>query len=113
MTGSKAGGQPDAQDWLGIAADCWWLGAESAMVIPLRLTRLALGGKGACTEARLMVSEKVEAHGKLVRALAGGEMGPGAKAIAGGVVTHYLGYVRGNRRRLMGLAKAGKGSRPV
>ena len=101
MTDTDAGAQPGEQGWLSIAADCWWLGAESAMVIPLRLGRLALGGKGACAEAKLMVTEKIEAHGKLARALAGGEMGTGAKAITGGVVSHYLYYVRGNRVRLL------------
>lgn len=100
MTDRKTGARPDEQGWLSIAADCWWLGAESAMVIPLRLTRLARGGKGACAEARLMVTEKIEAHGRLASALAGGELGTGAQAIAGGVVSHYLGYVRGNRVRL-------------
>ncbi|MCB2058941.1 MAG: hypothetical protein R3E09_04660 [Novosphingobium sp.] len=100
MENSQAGAEPGEQDWFGVISDCWWLGAESAMVIPLRLTRLALGGKSACAEARLMVSEKIEAHGDLARALAGGEMGSGAKAITGGVVSHYLGYVRGNRIRL-------------
>lgn len=101
MTDTDEGAEPAEQDWLSIAADCWWLGAESTMVIPLRLTRLALGGKGACAEAKLMVTEKIEAHGKLARALAGGEIGTGAKAITAGVVSHYLGYVRGNRVRLL------------
>jgi hypothetical protein len=47
-----------------------------------------------------MVTEKIEAHDRLASALAGGKLGSGAQAIAGGVVSHYLGYVRGNRVRL-------------
>lgn len=101
MDDADEGFRPEGQSWLEVIGDCWLLGAESAMVVPLRLTRLATGGKGACAEARLMVSEKIEAHGKLAKALAGGELGSGAKAITGGVVSHYLGYVRGNRERLV------------
>lgn len=84
---------------------CWLLGAESAMVIPLRLTRLAAGGTVARKEAELMVSEKIEAHGRLANVLADGGLGDGPQAIAGGVVSYYLAYVRGNRRRLVNLLK--------
>lgn len=86
--------------WLDVAADCWLLGAESSLVVPLRLARLARGGGGALAEARLMVSEKIEAHGALLRDLARGRHGPGAAGVAGGVVTHYLKRVRANRKRL-------------
>ena len=101
MENSDEGSRSEGQSWLEVIGDCWLLGAESAMVVPLRLTRLATGGKGACAEAKLMVTEKIEAHGRVVKMLSGGEMGSGAKAIAGGVVSHYLGYVRGNRERLV------------
>lgn len=89
------------QSWLAIAGDTWLLGAESAAVLPLRLIRLATGGKSACAEARLMVAEKLEAQISLTRALRAGEIGKGPRAITHGTVTHYLGYVRGNRKRLM------------
>lgn len=86
--------------WLGLAADCWLLGAESALVVPLRLARLARGGAGANAEARLMVSEKVEAHGTMLRDLARGKLGKSAPDVASGVVRHYLARVRANRKRL-------------
>ncbi len=88
-------------EWLAVAGKCWLMGAEAMLVVPLRLARLARGGKPAKAEARLMVSEKFEAHGALIGDLAGGRLGPGAAAIAGGVVTHYLERVRANRKRLM------------
>lgn len=90
-------------DWMAIVVDGWMLGAEAAMVVPLRLARMAQGGHVAREEANLMVSEKVEAAGALAKALAKGEMGSGLSGVAGGVVTHYLGYVRSNRRRLTRL----------
>ena len=86
--------------WLGVAADWWLLGAEASVVVPLRLTRLALGGAGAEAEARLMVSEKVAANGALLRALARGKLGKSAPDVASGVVRHYLARVRANRKRL-------------
>ena len=61
--------------YLGLATDCWLLGAEASLVLPLRLARLARGGAAAKAEARLMVSEKVEAHGALLRDLGRGRLG--------------------------------------
>ncbi len=87
--------------WLDVAADCWLLAAESTLVVPLRLARLARCGGAAVDEAKLMISEKIEAHGALLRDLAQGRHGPGAAAVAGGVVTHYLERVRANRKRLL------------
>ena len=72
------------------------------MVVPLRLARLARGGAPARAEARLMVSEKVEAHGALLRALLAGRLGWTPRAITAGALGHYLGYVRANRVRLAG-----------
>ena len=95
MTDTRAPG------WLEIAADCWLLGAEASLVVPLRLARLARGGKPACAEAHRMVSEKVEAHSKLVVALASGEHGHKPETVAAGAVRHYLDYIRANRVRLM------------
>ena len=91
-------------DWLGAAAGCWLLGAEVSLVLPLRLTRLAQGGPRAKAEARLMVREKFEAHGSLLRDLRRGKLGKGAAATTAGAVRHYLVRVRANRMRLMGGA---------
>lgn len=85
---------------LRLTANTWLLGLESSAVVPLRLLRLARLGGPAAREARLMVSEKIEAHGALLRALSRGELGGGAVEMADGAVRHYLGYVRANRERL-------------
>jgi hypothetical protein len=87
--------------WLGAAVDWWRMGAEASLVVPLRLARLARGGKGARDEARLMVREKVEAQALLLRAYRAGELGSGAGEVTRGVVSHCLEGVRANRRRLM------------
>jgi len=88
------------KDWGALAADGWALTMDAAAVVPLRLMRLALGGERACAEARLMVTEKVEAHSALVRAVASGEHGWTPRSLTGGVLSHYRPYVRANRRRL-------------
>jgi hypothetical protein len=90
--------------YLGLTTDCWMLGAEASLVVPLRLARLARGGAAAKVEARLMVSEKVEAHGALLRDLGQGRLGRNPVAISAGAVRHYLVRVRANRKRLMGEA---------
>lgn len=86
--------------WLRLVSDCWQLGAEASLVVPLRLARLATGGKLACDEAQLMVSEKVKAHRELIADVATGRMGSDPRAIASESVKHYLRYVRANRIRL-------------
>lgn len=86
--------------WGELVAQSCELGLEAAMVVPLRLAKLARGGPAARVEARLMVGEKVEAHGALLRALASGRCGWTPRKIAAASVRHYLGYVRANRVRL-------------
>jgi len=93
-------GQGD--DWGAVIAQSCELGLEAAMVVPLRLARLARGGAPARVEARLMVSEKVDAHTALLRALATGRCGWTPRRVAGATVRHYLAYVRANRVRLAG-----------
>ena len=83
-------------------ADCWLLGAEASLVLPMRLARLARGGAAAKAEARLMVSEKVEAHSALLRDFRQGRLGKGVAGNTAGAVRHYLVLVRANRKRLMG-----------
>ncbi len=89
------------QAWLGVAADWWRLGAEASLVVPLRLARLAFGGARAKAEVRLMISEKVGAHGALLHDLRRGKFGTRGADVAGGVVRHYLVRVRANRKRLL------------
>ncbi len=87
---------------VGTATDYWLLGAETSLVVPLRLVKLARGGATAKTEAKLMVSEKIEAHGALLRDLAEGRLGRNPVRVTAGAVRHYLVRVRSNRKRLMG-----------
>jgi hypothetical protein len=87
--------------WLAVATNCWLLGAEAVLVVPLRLARLAGGGATAKAEARLMVSEKIEAAGSLLRDIGHGRLGKGAADLSAGAVRHYLLRVRANRKRLM------------
>ncbi|MCB2077496.1 MAG: hypothetical protein KDE55_07335 [Novosphingobium sp.] len=100
-------GKNSQATWLDVAGHAWLLSAEASMVVPLRLFRLVRGGEAGCREARLMVAEKVEAHGKLAKKLKRGDFGTGAANVTDGVVQFYLGYVRGNRQRLTGRKTGG------
>ena len=88
--------------YLGVVADCWQLGVEASVVVPLRLAKLARGGAEAKAEARLMVAEKIEAHGALLRDIGQGRLGRSPVTVTAGAVKHYLVRVRANRKRLMG-----------
>jgi hypothetical protein len=70
------------------------LAAESQQVIFLRTLKLMAGGAAAKTEARRMVSEKVE-----MAALEGGRLALGASP--GSVVRRYRKKVKANRQRLL------------
>jgi len=85
----------------GALIDCWVLGAESAIVLQLRLLRLAGLDAAAKREARLMVREKFDAHVDLARKVAGGRMGKTHGQVSHAFAMHYLGYVRSNRKRLL------------
>ena len=70
------------------------LAVESSGVIALRMTKLMLGGKRAARqEARLMVSEKIDASVKACRSLIGG-------ASAEEIIGQYRRRVAANARRL-------------
>lgn len=90
-----------ARQWLGVASDCWQLSAEASLVVPLRLARLACGGARAGAEAQLMVSEKVAAHGAVLRDACSGSLGSSAPEVASRITQHYLRRVRANRKRLV------------
>lgn len=86
--------------WFRAGVDAWSLGAESSVVATLRLARIAMGGKGAERESRLMVTEKMQAAFELqMRAMTGGL---GSTPLAGTQQTLdlYRGKVAANRRRL-------------
>ena len=91
-----------AANLFSLIANSWLLGAEATVVVPLRLARLARGGKPAAREAARMVSEKAEALATLHTVWQRGDLGHGPVELAEGTVKHYLGYVRANRKRLLG-----------
>ncbi|BCW88108.1 hypothetical protein sos41_12460 [Alphaproteobacteria bacterium SO-S41] len=75
--------------------DTAMLAADSQRVIALRMMKLAAGGKAAETEARRMVSEKMEAAADAATAMAFG-------ASPGDIVKDYRRRVRANVKRLGG-----------
>ncbi|NOJ46035.1 hypothetical protein [Bradyrhizobium archetypum] len=83
------------------------LAVEASGVIALRMTKLMLGGKRAARrEARLMVSEKIDAAAKATASLMGG-------ASAEQIISQYQRLVTANARRLrkMGTGGTAKKSR--
>ena len=76
------------------------LGLESAMVVGLRGLKLAAGGPAAETEARRMVSEKLQAGFALQTLALTGGLGVNSSAATRKTLRHYARKVRANRRRL-------------
>ena len=76
------------------------LGAEAATVMALRSMKIAAGGPAAETEAKRMVSEKVEAAQALQLKAMTGALGFTAPSVVGQSIKHYRRKVRANRRRL-------------
>jgi hypothetical protein len=78
----------------------WFTGAmlafESCEVMGLRLAKLAVGDLAADDEARLMVSEKVDAMVEAGASLMAG-------ASAADVISRYREHVAANARRLSGV----------
>jgi len=81
-------------------SDAWRLGLESATVVGLRGLKLAAGGPRAKTEARRMVSEKLDAVVALQALALTGGLGVTPSAAARKTLRHYARKVRANRRRL-------------
>ncbi|ATY34674.1 hypothetical protein CVN68_15965 [Sphingomonas psychrotolerans] len=73
---------------------------EASAVIGLRTMKMAAGGTGAAEEARLMVSEKMQAALELQTALVSGRLGGDPLADTRKVLRHYRGKVKANRTRL-------------
>ena len=86
--------------WTTAGLDAWSLALEASAVIGLRLAMLARGGAEAEREAQLMVSEKLLAALKLQTDLVTGRLGSTPLSATQGVLQHYGGKVRANRRRL-------------
>lgn len=100
MSGYRLGSQ-----WIRLYSQAWFLAYETSIVILLRMSTLALGGKAAQTEGRRMIEEKLAAAVSLqARALTGG-LGRTGNEISAKTLSHYRRKVRANRRRLLKTAK--------
>jgi len=86
--------------WIGASMDAWTLGMEASTVIGLRVAKLAMGGAGADSEARRMVSEKMQAAYELQMAMMTGQLGASPLAGTRKVIRHYRRKVKANKRRL-------------
>ena len=86
--------------WLRLGWDAWALGMEASTVIGLRTMKIAAGGAAADSEARRMVSEKVEAAAALQAMAMTGALGFTAPGAARKAVAHYRRKVQANGRRL-------------
>jgi hypothetical protein len=75
--------------WFRAGFDAWSLGVEASSVIALRTLKILAGGAAAETEARRMVSEKIET-GLALQALAlTGALGVTARRAATKTIAHY------------------------
>jgi hypothetical protein len=86
--------------WAEIGSAWAELAADSVAVIGMRCARLARGGKPARDEFSLMISEKVDAHGRFARDLVTGRAGCTPRAVTGSALSFYGKKVRANRTRL-------------
>lgn len=86
--------------WFNMAWNAWSLGIEASTVIGLRTMKIAAGGAAAETEARRMVSEKVDAGLTLQAAALTGGLGFTPHGVGAKTLNHYRRIVRANRRRL-------------
>ncbi len=86
--------------WIRLAFDTWSLGLEASSVVLSRTMKIAAGGSAAETEARRMVSEKIDA-GLALQAMAfTGGLGLTPESAASKTLAHFRRKVRANRRRL-------------
>jgi hypothetical protein len=86
--------------WLRIGFDVWFLGFEASSVIGLRALKIAAGGVAAEAEARLMLSEKIEAAWAIQGKALNGGLGLTAHSATVRTLAHYSRKVRANQRRL-------------
>jgi hypothetical protein len=86
--------------WFRLGREAWMLGAEASAVITLRSIKIAAGGSAADTEARRMVSEKIEAARALQVMALTGALGFTAPGVVDKSLKHYRRKVSANRRRL-------------
>lgn len=78
------------------------LGAESSVVIGLRMMTFATGGARAITEAQLMTTEKIQAAMVVtIDSAFGMARGQSAELLGRSAISHYRRQVVANRRRLL------------
>ncbi len=87
--------------WVGISLDAWRLGLDASTVIMLRSLKIARGGGIGEEEARLMISEKVEAAATLHAKAFNGQLGVTTAGASAKTLAHYGRNVRANKRRLL------------
>lgn len=102
---AKSKKQPDAYP------DLFAFSTDAAAVIAMRCARIAKGGTAGQAEARLMVTEKLEALAHVQWGLLTGAFGFSPDSMARGVMTHYADGVQANRRRLNAATSRRKKSR--
>lgn len=86
--------------WADAAIDTWALGIEASAVIGLRIAKVAMGGKAADDEIRLMIAEKMQSASELQVDAMTGRLGQTPLAGTQNVLRHYRRKVAANRRRL-------------
>jgi hypothetical protein len=86
--------------WITVGWDAWMLGAEAATVMTLRSLKIASGQDADGREARLLVTEKIDAALALQNLALTGALGATGPAVVDRTLKHYRRKVRANRRRL-------------
>jgi hypothetical protein len=86
--------------WVRAGFAAWSLGIEASTVIMLRTMKIAAGGAAGESEARRMVSEKIEAGLDLQTMALTGGLGFTPESATNKTLAHYRRKVRANRRRL-------------
>jgi len=85
--------------WFSLWWQSWALAMETAIVVPLRLQKLALGGRHAEREAWRMVEEKVLAAQKVQAMMVESGQGATLETVVQSI-DHYRRKAGANRRRL-------------
>ena len=86
--------------WAKVGFDSWMLAWNASAVIGLRVARIAAGGADGAREARLMVSEKLQAATEVQAALLTGGLGDTPLSGTQAIVKRYGAKVSANRKRL-------------
>lgn len=86
--------------WMRMGRTGWALWIDSSAVMALRISKLLSGHDPSGREARLMITEKIDALAELHTAFLSGRLGADPASTADLIIAHYNRKVRANRRRL-------------